>query len=100
MQAHPAPLGVAFSQGSGFPAQYRGLFVALHGTSHGSWNRSVPTGKTLVFAPLDGKRMVSGGPHDFAHWQARLRETTVGADGALFVSDDSGGRSYRIASSS
>jgi single-stranded-DNA-specific exonuclease len=37
MQAHTAPLGLAFYTGSQFPAEYQGdLFVALHG----SWNRS------------------------------------------------------------
>src|SRR5438477_11700189 len=45
MQAHSAPLGLAFYTGSQFPAEFKGdLFVAFHG----SWNRSVPTGYKLV----------------------------------------------------
>src|SRR5207237_7059262 len=45
MQAHSAPLGLAFYTGGQFPAQFKGdLFVAFHG----SWNRSVPTGYKLV----------------------------------------------------
>jgi glucose/arabinose dehydrogenase len=100
MQAHSAPLGLAFYQGDGFPKQYRGLFVAFHG----SWNRSVPTGYKVVFIPLDGAGKVSGPPQDFATgWLVsgskalgRPVGLTVGADGALYVSDDTGGRIYRI----
>jgi glucose/arabinose dehydrogenase len=99
MQAHSAPLGLAFYQGDGFPAQYRGLFVAFHG----SWNRSVPTGYKVIFIPLDGTGTVSGPPQDFATgWLVsgkalgRPVGLTVGADGALYVSDDTGGRIYRI----
>jgi glucose/arabinose dehydrogenase len=99
MQAHSAPLGLAFYQGEGFPAQYRGLFVAFHG----SWNRSVPTGYKVVFIPLDSSGKVSGAPQDFASgWLVtgkalgRPVGLTIGADGALYVSDDTGGRIYRI----
>ena len=49
MQAHSAPLGLAFYTAKEFPASYRGLFVAFHG----SWNRSVPTGYKVIFLPLD-----------------------------------------------
>jgi len=99
MQAHSAPLGLAFYQGADFPTQYRGLFVAFHG----SWNRSVPTGYKVVFIPLDENGKVSGQPQDFATgWLVsgkalgRPVGLTVGADGALYVSDDTGGRIYRI----
>jgi len=41
MQAHSAPLALAFYTGAQFPPEYRnGVFVAFHG----SWNRTVPTG--------------------------------------------------------
>jgi glucose/arabinose dehydrogenase len=99
MQAHSAPLGLAFSQGAAFPLQYHGLFVAFHG----SWNRSVPTGYKVIFVPLDDKGTVSGPPRDFATgWLVsdkalgRPVGVTIGADGALYVSDDTGGRIYRI----
>ena len=50
MQAHSAPLGLAFYEGSAFPAEYRNnIFVAFHG----SWNRSVPTGYKVVRIKLD-----------------------------------------------
>lgn len=51
MQAHTAPLGIAFYTGDAFPADYRGdLFIALHG----SWNRREPVGYAVWRLPLDG----------------------------------------------
>jgi glucose/arabinose dehydrogenase len=98
MQAHSAPLGLAFYTGTQFPVQYRGgLFVAFHG----SWNRSLPTGYKVVFIPFqDGK---PGAVQDFATgWLAneadwgRPVDVIAAPDGSLFVSDDSGGNIYRI----
>jgi len=96
-QAHTAPLGLAFYTGTRFPAEYRGdLFVALHG----SWNRSTPTGHTVIRVRFDG-----GAPRaeDFASgWLSGPRgwgrpvDVAVGADGSLFVSDDRQGVVYRI----
>src|SRR5216110_895520 len=62
IQAHSAPLGLAFYTGEQFPPSYRGsLFVAYHG----SWNRSVPTGYKVVRVPFrDGRP--SGPVEDFA----------------------------------
>jgi glucose/arabinose dehydrogenase len=59
MQAHSAPLGLAFYPQGPFSAAYHGLFVAFHG----SWNRSVPTGYKVVFVPLDANGTVAG-PHE------------------------------------
>jgi glucose/arabinose dehydrogenase len=100
MQAHSAPLGLTFYQSDSFPAAYHGLFVAFHG----SWNRSTPTGYKVIFVPLDGSGAVSGPPQDFATgWLVSSSKAvgrpvgvTVGADGALYISDDSGGRIYRV----
>jgi len=97
MQAHSAPLGLAFYTGSQFPVEYHaGLFVAFHG----SWNRSLPTGYKVVFIPFqDGK---PGPLQDFATgWLAnsvwgRPVSVITAPDGSLFVSDDSGGYVYRI----
>src|SRR5258708_8963442 len=45
VQAHSAPLGLAFYAGAMFPAGYAGdAFM----TYHGSWNRSVPTAAKVV----------------------------------------------------
>ena len=102
MQAHSAPLGLAFypSNATQFPEQYRNnLYIAFHG----SWNRSVPTGYKVVRVPLkDGK--VAGPAEDFATgWlqgngsvTGRPAGVTVAPDGSLFVSDDTHNVIYHI----
>lgn len=99
MQAHSAPLGLAFYTGQVFPEQYRGdLFVAFHG----SWNRRVPTGYKVVRIPMqDG---TPGAAQDFAvGWLTedgsvwgRPVGVVTGPDGGLYISDDSGGVIYRV----
>lgn len=101
MQAHSAPLGLVFYDGTAFPEPYRGdLFIAFHG----SWNRSVPTGYKVVRLPFDGAEP-GAEVVDFATgWLEDDLETVtgrpvglaVGPDGALYVSDDAGGFIYRI----
>jgi glucose/arabinose dehydrogenase len=105
MQAHSAPLGLAFYEGSGFPAEYRNnIFVAFHG----SWNRSVPTGYKVVRVKLDDKGQPQGGAEDFitgwlapgetkkGRWMGRPVGIVFGGDGAMYLSDDSAGVIYRI----
>ena len=99
IQAHSAPLGLAFYTASAFPASYHGLFVAFHG----SWNRSAPTGYKVIFIPLDGAGHAAGPPQDFATgWlrdgaaSGRPVGLAAGPDGALYVSDDAAGLIYRI----
>src|SRR6266700_7522212 len=102
MQAHSAPLGLAFypPNATQFPEQYQNsLYIAFHG----SWNRSVPTGYKVVRVPLkDGK--VAGPAEDFATgWlqgngsvTGRPAGVTVAPDGSLFVSDDTHNVIYHI----
>ena len=105
MQAHSAPLGLAFYEGSEFPAEYRNnIFVAFHG----SWNRSVPTGYKVVRVKLDDKGQPQGGAEDFitgwlapgetkkGRWMGRPVGIVFGSDGAMYLSDDAGGVIYRI----
>jgi glucose/arabinose dehydrogenase len=101
MQAHSAPLGLTFYEGTLFPEEYQGdLFVAFHG----SWNRVPPTGYKVVRVPMEAGQ-VAGPAEDFATgWllesgdnQGRPTDVAVAADGALLVSDDKGGFIYRIA---
>jgi len=105
IQAHSAPLGLAFYEGSEFPAEYRNnIFVAFHG----SWNRSVPTGYKVVRVKLDDRGQPQGGAEDFitgwlapgetkkGRWMGRPVGIVFGSDGAMYLSDDSGGVIYRI----
>jgi glucose/arabinose dehydrogenase len=102
IQAHSAPLGLAFYTESRFPPEYRGdLFVTLHG----SWNRSVPTGYKVVRVRVtaDGRPEGPTAVEDFVTgWLVDGRVSgrpvgiAVGPDGALYVSDDRGGRTYRV----
>jgi glucose/arabinose dehydrogenase len=101
MQAHSAPLGLAFYMEDAFPSEYQDdLFIAFHG----SWNRSVPTGYKIVRLPLDDG-IPTGPVEDFATgWldeetgqvSGRPVGLAVGPDGALYASDDAGGFIYRI----
>lgn len=98
MQAHSAPLGLAFYEGQMFPPDYRGdCFIAFHG----SWNRSVPTGYKVVRVRFRDDRPV--GVEDFIDvWyrdgkvSGRPVDVVVGPEGALYISDDRGGRIYRV----
>lgn len=95
---HVAPLGLSFYTGKQFPEAYRNnIFVA----EHGSWNRSTKIGYTVRFITLYGNKMVS----DTAFIDGFLRgDEVVGrpvdvvtlADGSMLVSDDYGGRIYRV----
>lgn len=101
MQAHSAPLGIAFYTGQTFPSEYHGdLFIALHG----SWNRAVPTGYKVVRLDFSNGEP-DGEVVDFATgWLNQADDTAAGrpvdvltgADGALYISDDKGGFVYRI----
>jgi glucose/arabinose dehydrogenase len=103
LQAHSAPLGMSFlARATRLPAQYRGdLLVAYHG----SWNRDTPTGAKVVRVRVaDGK---PGEVEDFiTGWQradgsrwGRPVDVLVAGDGAVLISDDSGGAIYRVTQS-
>jgi glucose/arabinose dehydrogenase len=101
VQAHSAPLGLAFYTGTQFPADYRGdAFMTLHG----SWNRSVPTGAKVVRVQVDASGRRASGVDDFiTGWQrpdgsrwGRPVGLLVLPDGSLLVSDDMGGKIWRV----
>jgi len=90
-EAHAAPLGIAF---------WRDHAVIAF---HGSWDRSTKVGYEVRWLPWeDGpagpSEVLVGGfleaGTDAA--QGRPAGVTVGADGALYVSDDKGGFIYRV----
>lgn len=104
IQAHSAPLGLAFYSGKMFPAEYQGdLFVALHG----SWNRSRPTGYKVIRMKVDTNGH-PGTKEDFITgwirpaetrngvWMGRPVDIAVGPDGAMYISDDAAGVIYRV----
>ena len=102
---HWARMSAVFYTGRQFPSRYRGgLFIAFHG----SWNRApLPqAGFNVVFVPMrDGTP--SGAYEVFADGFAGQNESPAGAlhrpvglaqgpDGALYISDDKGGRIWRV----
>ena len=102
---HWAPMALLFYTGKMFPEKYRnGAFIAFHG----SWNRApeAQAGYNVAFQPFaDGRAQgdyeifadgFAGGekqPGTAAHRPAGL---ALGPDGSLYVSDDNGGRIWRI----
>jgi glucose/arabinose dehydrogenase len=105
--AHWAPNDLLFYTGTQFPEHYRGgAFIAFHG----SWNREpqMQGGYAVVFVPMrnarpsgewevfaddfEGPNPVTS-PASAAHRPAGLAQ---GPDGALYVTDDVGGRIWKI----
>lgn len=99
IQAHSAPLGLAFLEGKGVPDDLSGdLLVA----QHGSWNRQPPAPPKLLLIDFQDGKPVSA--HDFATgWQDQSGDRwgrpvgiVVAPDGSIIVSDDEAGYLYRI----
>jgi glucose/arabinose dehydrogenase len=105
--AHWAPNGLHFYRGTQFPARYRnGAFVAFHG---GFDRAPLPNeGYQVMFVPFSASGMPTGAQETFADGFAgsdgplpatavhRPVGVTEGPDGSLYVSDDRGGRIWRI----
>jgi glucose/arabinose dehydrogenase len=103
--AHWAPNGMTRYDKDKFPARYReGVFVAFHG----SWNRAPypQGGYNVVFQPMSGGKAsaqceifadgfagATKSPEGAAH---RPDGLATGPDGALYISDDTKGRIYRV----
>jgi glucose/arabinose dehydrogenase len=98
-------MALLFYTGSMFPEKYRnGAFIAFHG----SWNRAPEpqAGYNVVFQPFargepEGDYQVfadgfAGGNKDPGTAAHRPAGLALGPDGALYVSDDSGGRIWRV----
>jgi glucose/arabinose dehydrogenase len=101
MQAHSAPLQMAFLQHDNFPTGYKGsAFV----TMHGSWNRGQRTGYKVVRLLFDGNGKPTGEYEDFmtgfvvsdtSVW-GRPVGVAVANDGSLFVTEDGNGTIWRV----
>ncbi len=92
-----------FYRGTQFPARYRdGAFIAFHG----SWNRApLPqAGYRVVFVPFkDGKPVGTYETFADGFWKEdpagpkhRPVGVAVGPDGSLYITDDAGGRIWRV----
>lgn len=105
--AHSAPLGMALAvERLAFPAAYHNsLFVAYHG----SWNTSQESIRDCKVEriilegemPVGSENFVSGWREEgetcgSARTWGRPADVIVGGDGALYISDDKGGRVYRM----
>jgi glucose/arabinose dehydrogenase len=109
MGPHVAAIGMRFYTGRMFPAAYRNAAIIAQ---HGSWNRSVPIGYRVMVAKIDGRKVTSFEPLVDGFLQgirgtpsanratgdafARPADVFVMPDGSLLVSDDQGGRIYRV----
>lgn len=97
---HVAPLGMEFYTGNSFPAEYQGqVFIA----EHGSWNRSDKIGYRVTMVRLDAagnalayEPFATGWLQGQENW-GRPVDLELLPDGSMLVSDDQGGRIYRIA---
>lgn len=102
--SHSTPIGITFLDKTNWPAEYKNdAIVALHG----SWNRQKPSGYKLVRVKFNGDKptevvdfatgwLNTNQEKDSANVWGRPIDVIVGADGALYVSDDRAGYIYRI----
>ena len=101
--SHVAPLGLVFAKGGNLmgPQFANGAFIARHG----SWNRKPLSGYDVVFVAFDARGndlpalpvpVLTGflSKDDRAH--GRPVWVTFANDGALLVSDDTGGAIWRV----
>jgi glucose/arabinose dehydrogenase len=102
IQPHHASLAMTFYDAKQFPALYHGdIFSA----QHGSWNRSVRTGYSVIRVPLHQTTKASGEYEDFmtgfvvdnARVWGRPVGVAVAADGSLLVTDDGSNSIWRVA---
>ncbi len=102
---HWAPMDLLFYSGTAFPQKYRdGAFI----TFHGSWNRAPEpqAGFRIVFQPMTGGKAAgqfetfaegfAGGKLDPVMAAHRPVGMAVGPKGEMYVTDDAGGRVWRV----
>ena len=103
--AHWEPMAMVFASGQKLPEKYRdGAFVAFHGSSHRAplpedgyavafvpFRNGVPSMNFELFA--DG---FAGAMKSATSARSRPAGLALGPDGSLYVSDDKGGRIWRI----
>jgi glucose/arabinose dehydrogenase len=97
--AHVAPTGVAFYNGSMFPAHMENnLFITLHG----SWNRTEKVGYKVIRVALDDLGNVRNVTDFISGWlqdgkvYGRPSAPLVMSDGSLLISDDKANLIFRV----
>ena len=99
IQAHSAPLGLAFLSGNGVPAGLSGDLVVAQ---HGSWNRQPPAAPKLLLitfkdgVPAGASDLVTGWQNASGQRTGRPAGVVLAPDGSLIVSDDASGLLYRV----
>ncbi|OBA97308.1 gluconolaconase [Mycobacteriaceae bacterium 1482268.1] len=99
LEAHAAPLGLAFTTGVLPPPYANGALVGVHG----SWNRQPPRAPEVSYFPwrdgtLGNQETLVGGfqAGDGSRW-GRPVAAMAGPDGAVYITDDYAGAVYRLA---
>lgn len=106
LQAHSAPLGLAFVPAEGWPEDMVGDVLVAY---HGSWNRDVPTGYKVVQIKLSKEkdRNAQNEPIDFLTGflaDGQKEDEAIGRPvgllvepgGIVYVSDDRAGAIYKV----
>ena len=99
MQAHSAPLGLAFyPDQSDFPSS---LSLDVFVTFHGSWNRTIPTGYKVIRIETESTDpevidFVTGWLDSTGHVWGRPVGIDFDSNGDMFISDDHAGAVYKI----
>ncbi|QQR83220.1 PQQ-dependent sugar dehydrogenase [Candidatus Peregrinibacteria bacterium] len=100
LQAHSAPLGLAFVPEEGWPEDMAlDLLVAYHG----SWNRSEPTGYKIRHIKLDDDRneieqsdFITGWLDENGQSIGRPVDLLIQPGGTLYITDDKRGMIYKV----
>ena len=97
MQGHAAPLDLLFYPGGSFPDDFTGDAIV---TFHGSWNRTEPTGYSVMRIPFGSDGLPAGDPEPLleyvgdltanfvAEWSHRPVGLTTTRGGRLLVTSD------------
>ena len=100
LQAHSAPLGLAFIPEEGWSEEYRHNMLVAY---HGSWNRSTPTGYKIVRIKMNAQGEYLGTEDFISGWltkggakTGRPVDIKVLPGGVAYISDDSSGVIYRL----
>jgi glucose/arabinose dehydrogenase len=100
LQAHYAPLGIAFENEAAMASWPSVFSSGFFGAMHGSWNRTVPTGYKVIWvdtksSPMKEYNFITGWLDGSGAWG---RPVGVGFDpaGNMYISDDKQNLIYKV----